>query len=61
MLASLRHFLRFVDLDETFDNHGFNKKVRWCMVESKVDMGQYTDDFAIDGRSVQDELQARRM
>ena len=27
MLASLRHFLRFIDLDETFNNHGFNKKV----------------------------------
>ena len=26
MLASMRHFLRFVDLDSTFDNHGFNKK-----------------------------------
>ena len=27
MLASMRHFLRFIDLDETFDKHGFNKKV----------------------------------
>lgn len=26
MLASMRHFLRFIELDSTFDNHGFNKK-----------------------------------
>lgn len=27
MLPSFRHFLRFIDLDETFANHGFRKKV----------------------------------
>lgn len=27
MLASIRHFLRFIDLDSTFDNYGFRKKV----------------------------------
>jgi hypothetical protein len=27
MVASIRHFLRFVDLDSTFNNHGFIKKV----------------------------------
>jgi threonine dehydrogenase-like Zn-dependent dehydrogenase len=27
MLASLRHFLRFIDLEDTFEQHGFNKKV----------------------------------
>lgn len=27
MLPSLRHFFRFVDLDETFIAHGFYKKV----------------------------------
>ena len=27
MLASMRHFLRFIDLDETFNNHGFKVKV----------------------------------
>ena len=27
MVASLRHFLRFIDLDNTFDNYGFVKKV----------------------------------
>jgi hypothetical protein len=23
MLASMRHFIRFIDLEGTFDNHGF--------------------------------------
>ena len=27
MLPSIRHFLRFIDLDETFDKHGFRVKV----------------------------------
>lgn len=27
MIASMRYFLRFVDLESTFDNHGFQKKV----------------------------------
>ncbi|KAJ5834970.1 FAD/NAD(P)-binding domain-containing protein [Penicillium robsamsonii] len=27
MLPSMRHFLRFIDLDETFDKHGFVQKV----------------------------------
>ena len=26
MLASIRHFLKFIELDKTFDNHGFRKK-----------------------------------
>jgi flavine halogenase len=26
MLASMRHFLRFIDLEKTFDNYGFRKK-----------------------------------
>lgn len=26
MLASMRHFLKFIDLDSTFDNYGFTKK-----------------------------------
>lgn len=30
MLPSLRHYLRFVDLDSAFDKHGFNKKVSCC-------------------------------
>ena len=28
MLASLRPFLRFIDLDSTFVEHGFKRKVR---------------------------------
>lgn len=28
MLASIRHFLRFIDLEKTFDAYGFCKKVR---------------------------------
>lgn len=27
MLASIRHFLRFIDLQNTFNAHGFNRKV----------------------------------
>lgn len=27
MLPSIRHYLRFIDLDEEFDKHGFQKKV----------------------------------
>ena len=27
MLPSMRHFLRFIELDETFLNHGFKIKV----------------------------------
>ena len=27
MLASIRHLLRFIDLDSTFDGYGFTKKV----------------------------------
>jgi flavine halogenase len=27
MLPSLRHYLKFIELGETFDNHGFTKKV----------------------------------
>lgn len=27
MLPSMRHFLRFIDLDDKFDAHGFRHKV----------------------------------
>ena len=33
MVASIRHFLRFIDLDSTFENHGFIKKV--CNLSSQ--------------------------
>jgi len=28
MMAALRHFLRFIDLERGFEEHGFNVKVR---------------------------------
>lgn len=28
MLASIRHFMRFIELDKKFDSHGFRIKVR---------------------------------
>ena len=28
MISSIRHFFRFIDLDDTFKNHGFQKKVK---------------------------------
>lgn len=31
MLASIRHFLRFIDLEKTFDNYGFQIKVNVCL------------------------------
>ena len=27
MLPSIRHYLRFIDLESVFDEHGFNRKV----------------------------------
>ena len=33
MVASMRHFLRFIDLDTTFEDHGFVKKVRHSHLE----------------------------
>lgn len=31
MLASIRFFLRFIDLEETFDRYGFEKKVGFML------------------------------
>lgn len=31
MLPSMRHFLRFIDLEKKFDEHGFRVKVRFCV------------------------------
>lgn len=53
MLASLRHFLRFIDLDETFDAHGFNKKVDWHFLKWIIETRMYADNLAIEGRSLQ--------
>jgi hypothetical protein len=30
----MRHFLRFIDLDETFDNYGFVQKVEFPLHET---------------------------
>jgi hypothetical protein len=35
MLASMRFFLRFVELEETFDRHGFEKKVSVTCAEDR--------------------------
>lgn len=32
MLASMRHFLRFIDLEKTFDNYGFQIKASVCLL-----------------------------
>lgn len=37
MLPSLRHFFRFVDLDETFVAHGFYKKVLDSLIIREVE------------------------
>lgn len=44
MLPSLRHFFRFVDLDDTFVAHGFYKKVHLKTITSS--MGGTADHFA---------------
>ena len=35
MLPSLRHFMRFIDLDDVFEGHGFYRKVRYIII-SKI-------------------------
>lgn len=35
MLPSMRHFLRFIDLDETFDSYGFKHKVSTIAAEGR--------------------------
>ena len=34
LLASIRHFLRFIDLEKTFDAHGFRRKVGHIRLDS---------------------------
>ena len=48
MLPSMRHFLRFIDLDETFLNHGFKIKVNAVVTSSLCDI-----DALSDRRSIQ--------
>ncbi|KAL9600000.1 MAG: hypothetical protein Q9219_003469 [cf. Caloplaca sp. 3 TL-2023] len=48
MLASIRHFFRFIDLDEEFDNHGFRvKKGAVFKLNSRPEV--YTDFVAAGG------------
>ncbi|EFQ33697.1 uncharacterized protein GLRG_08626 [Colletotrichum graminicola M1.001] len=48
MLPSLRHFFRFVDLDETFVQHGFYKKIGAAFVLNNKDPA-YTDFIGAGG------------
>ncbi|KAI4241067.1 MAG: hypothetical protein LQ352_007508 [Teloschistes flavicans] len=48
MLASMRHFLRFIDLDETFDKHGFQVKRGAAFKLSEKPEG-FTDFIAAGG------------
>lgn len=36
MIASIRHFFRFIDVDEEFDKHGFRHKVRPSSLNSSL-------------------------
>lgn len=48
MLASMRHFIRFIDLEKTFDNHGFRKKNGAAFKLNNKRAG-YTDFLAVNG------------
>ncbi|KFA75658.1 hypothetical protein S40288_08563 [Stachybotrys chartarum IBT 40288] len=48
MLASIRHFLRFIDLEKTFDSYGFCKKVGAAFKLNNKREG-YTDFIAANG------------
>ena len=37
MVASIRHFLRFIDLDSTFNEHGFVRKVSYLPAPYKLE------------------------
>ena len=55
MLASIRFFLEFVDLEKTFEAHGFEKKVRAAKCVERLSRAfcQFTDgiDFSTVQRS----------
>ncbi|KAL9114361.1 MAG: hypothetical protein Q9187_007493 [Circinaria calcarea] len=48
MLASMRHFLRFIDLDSTFDKYGFIQK-KGATFKLNAKPGVYTDFVAAGG------------
>ncbi|MCJ1430339.1 hypothetical protein MMC29_008257 [Sticta canariensis] len=49
MLASFRHFLRFIDLDSTFNAHGFNKKTGAAFKLNQNKREGWTDFIATGG------------
>ncbi|KAL7952855.1 non-heme halogenase [Trichoderma compactum] len=49
MLASMRHFLRFVDVDTVFDTYGFTKKVGAAFKLNPKKREGYTDFLAAGG------------
>lgn len=53
MLPSMRHFLRFIDLDSTFDSYGFKHKVS---ITPTADMNVLMQ--VLEWWYVQDELKA---
>ncbi|KAL4797065.1 FAD/NAD(P)-binding domain-containing protein [Aspergillus venezuelensis] len=48
MLASIRHFLRFIDLEKTFDEYGFEKK-RGAVFKLNNKRAAFTDFIAANG------------
>lgn len=48
MLASMRHFLRFIDLEKTFDDYGFRRKNGAAFKLNNKRAG-YTDFIAVNG------------
>lgn len=49
MLASIRHFFRFIDLEKTFEEHGFKKKLGAAFKLSKDLPEGFTDFVAAGG------------
>jgi len=49
MLASMRHFLRFIDLDSTFDQYGFKRKNGAAFKLNGTKREGYTDFIASGG------------
>ncbi|KAI4175820.1 MAG: hypothetical protein LQ343_001433 [Gyalolechia ehrenbergii] len=49
MLPSMRHLLRFIDLDSTFDSYGFTKKVGGAFKLNPKQREGYTDFLAARG------------
>ncbi len=56
MLPSLRHFFRFIDLDETFVAHGFYKKVlhkgpdQTCWAKLTIVLAQIGAAFVLNNK-----------